>query len=615
MPFDPQTDLARIPDAPGVYLMKGADGEIFYVGKASSLKSRLRQYFGATSDTRYFVSLLDDLLEDVKVMITHNEKEALILEAELIRRHKPRFNVLLKDDKSFLHLRIDDRVKWPRIDVVRKPRNDKAKYFGPFHSASKLRETLKIIERNFQLRNCDESTFNNRARPCLQYQIKRCPAPCVFPVEPGAYMQEVREVMMFLQGRHADLVAGLRQKMGVAAEAMDFERAAMYRDRIRAVEASLMPQQVVLRQNNDRDVLGLHREGSLMEIAVLFIRNGRMTGSRTFSFERQEAPDSEVISTFLNLYYNGGNEVPDEVLLPYEAEGQAALEERLNELKGRKAIIKIPQRGPGKRLMEMAQKNAEQAFFQARRSDEVRDRALERLKKKLKLSNMPNIIECYDISLFQGTAPVASRVVMEAGVPKRSAYRHYKIRNVEGTDDFAMMREVLLRRLAKGLQDGDLPDLLVVDGGKGQLNVAVAVFQDLGIEGVDVIGLAKSRVQKGEREDEGAPERSSERVFRPNVREPVLLKPHTDEYFLLTRIRDEAHRFAITFHRKLRIGRNFESVIDSVPGVGPGRKKALLKAFGSVKRLKAAPVEDIAEVPGIGPALAREIHRRLKAVN
>ncbi|MFN3198468.1 MAG: excinuclease ABC subunit UvrC [Bradymonadia bacterium] len=611
MPFNPETDLALIPHDPGVYLMKGADGEIFYVGKAANLSKRLSQYFGNTSDTRYFVSLLDKLLHDVQVLITNNEAEALILEAELIKRHQPRFNVRLKDGKGFLHIRIDEREQWPRLSVVRRVQDDGARYFGPYYSASKLRETVKIIERNFQLRGCEDGTFHNRARPCLQYQIKRCSAPCVLPNLEESYRQEVRDVMMFLQGRKADLVEQLKAQMIKAAELMDFERAAVLRDRVRAIETSLQPQQVVVQQNIDRDVMGLYREGSLVEIALLFIRSGKLVGSKTFSFENQECPDEEMVSTFLNLYYNGGHEVPDEVLLPVPAEGQEALTARLTQVRGRKSVIKVPQRGPNKRLMEMAAKNAEQAFFQARRSEDVRHKGLERLQKRLKLSNFPRTMECYDISLFQGTAPVASRVVFESGLPKRSAYRHYKIRHVEGTDDYAMMREVLIRRLKRGLKESDLPDLIVVDGGKGQLNVALAVFKDLGIEGVDVVGLAKARVLDGPRDDNRGMERSDERVFKPNVKDPIILRPNTDEMFLMARLRDEAHRFAITFHRKLRMGRNFDSVLDAIPGVGPWRKKTLLKTFGSVKALKNAPIDEIADVPGIGWTLATEIHDAL----
>lgn len=613
MPFDPATDIERLPAEPGCYLMRDAEGGIIYVGKAANLRSRVRQYFGATSDTRYFVKLLDRFLDRIDVLVTANEKEALILENQLIKRHQPRFNVELKDDKNFLHLRIDDSVDWPRIDVVRRPRRDGAKYFGPYHSASKIRSTLKLVERHFKLRNCDDLTFANRARPCLQYQIKRCPGPCVLPVDKADYHQQVGEVVLFLQGRRDELAQQLEGKMKAAASEMAYEKAARYRDQLQAVQGSLEDQRMADLREIDRDVFGLYREGGLLQVVVLLVRRGKMVGSRSFGFDEQGTPDAEVLSTFCNLFYNAGNPVPDEVLVPVEPDAGDALRERLAELRERKLLLKVPQRGNGRKLLEMAEKNAEHAFFQARREEAVRDGGLVRLKKKLSLANLPFRIECYDISLFQGSNPVASRVVFEGGVPKRSAYRHYKIRDVEGTDDYAMMREVLMRRLRRGLDEGDLPDLIVVDGGKGQLNVALTVFTDLGIEGVDVVGLAKSRVIEGVADASGGPLRSAERVFLPGVKDPVALRSHTDELFLMTHLRDEAHRFAITFHRKLRTGGNFQNALDAIPGVGPTRRQALLKAFGSLRKLRQADVEALAAVEGIGEQLARTIHEALSS--
>ena len=613
MPFDPQTDIERLPAEPGCYLMRDADGAVIYVGKAANLRARVRQYFGSTSDTRYFVKLLDRFLDRIDVLITSSEKEALILENELIKRHQPRFNVELKDDKNFLHLRIDDRVDWPRIDVVRRPRRDGAKYFGPYHSASKIRSTLKLVERHFKLRNCDDLSFGNRSRPCLQYQIKRCPGPCVLPVDRDEYAQQVAEVVLFLQGRRHELGRQLEAKMKAAAADMQYERAAHYRDQLRAVRGSLEDQQMVDMRAIDRDVFGLYREGGLLQVVILLVRAGKLVGSRAFGFDRQGTPDAEVLSTFCNLFYNAGNPIPHEVLMPVTPDGADALQERLEELRGTRVQLKVPQRGSGRKLLEMAGTNAEHAFFQARREEAVRDGGLVRLKKRLRLANLPYRIECYDISLFQGAQPVASRVVFEGGVPKRSAYRHYKIREVEGTDDFAMMREVLMRRLRRGLEEADLPDLMVVDGGKGQLNVALAVFEDLNVTGVDVVGLAKSRVLDGGVGPDGAVVRSAERVFMPGVKDPVVLRRHTDELFLMTHLRDEAHRFAITFHRKLRTGRNFESVLDAIPGVGMTRRKALLRHFGSVKRLRRASIDALTGVDGIGPQLAEAIHAALES--
>lgn len=612
MPFDPQTDIERLPNAPGVYLMRDVEGEIIYVGKAAQIRTRVRQYFGSSSDTRFFVRFLEEVLDSVEVLVTSNEKEALILENELIKRHQPRFNVLLKDDKSFLHLRIDDRVEWPRIQVVRRPRRDGARYFGPYHSAGKIRETLRLVERFFQLRNCDDLTFKNRSRPCLQYQIKRCPGPCVLPVDRSEYQQQTQEVMLFLQGKRDELARQLEAKMSTAAAQMAYEQAARYRDQLRAIRDSLEKQQMVDQRAIDRDVYGIYREGGLLQIVILQIRRGRLLGSQSYGFERQGTPDSDVLSTFINLYYSNGAPVPHEVLVPAQLNGMMVLGQHLEELAGRKTALKQPRRGASRRLLDLAAKNAEHAFFLARREETVRDGALVRLKKRLRLANLPIRIECFDISLFQGAEPVASKVVFEGGVPKRSDYRHYRIREVEGTDDYGMMREVLLRRLRRGLTEEDLPHLIVVDGGKGQLNVALAVVADLGIEGVDVVALAKSRVLHDDADPDGTPIRSSERVFLPNVREPIPLRAHTDELFVMTHLRDEAHRFAITFHRKRRKKAQFSSPLDGIEGVGPARRRALLRHFGSLRGVRAATVEELAGVSGVGPRLAQEIHEALK---
>jgi excinuclease ABC subunit C len=434
----------------------------------------------------------------------------------------------------------------------------------------------------------------------------------VLPVDKADYHQQVGEVVLFLQGRRDELAQQLEGKMKAAASEMAYEKAARYRDQLQAVQGSLEDQRMADLREIDRDVFGLYREGGLLQVVVLLVRRGKMVGSRSFGFDEQGTPDAEVLSTFCNLFYNAGNPVPDEVLVPVEPDAGDALRERLAELKERKLLLKAAARQRAK-LLEMATRNAEHGFFLAKQSEAVRDGALVRLKQKLRLANLPYRIECYDISLFQGDSAVGSRVTFEGGVPKRDGYRHYKIRTVEGTDDFAMMREVLTRRLSKGLDEGDLPDLIVIDGGRGQLGVVLAVFADLGIEGVDLVGLAKSRVQEteGVAPASTATDRSPERVFVPGLKEPFVLLPHTDEYFLLTHLRNEAHRFAITFHRKLRTAKAFTGELDGISGVGPARKKALLTAFGSMTRLRRASVEEIAAVDGIGERLASVIHQAL----
>jgi excinuclease ABC subunit C len=597
---------------PGVYLMKDKDGTVLYVGKATSLRTRVKQYFGATSDTRIFVSLLDEYLDDIDVIITNNEKEALLLENELIKRHQPRFNVNLKDDKNFLHLRIDDRVDWPRIEVVRSPRKDGAMYFGPYHSASKIRRTIKLVERYFGLRNCDDLTFKNRSRPCLQYQIKRCPAPCVLPVDREIYDQQVQDIVRFLQGRHVELAESLRVKMDRASATFQYENAARYRDQLLAITGSLEEQGMVEFRDLNRDVFGLYREGAYLQLTILFIRKGRMVGSRSFGFEQQGVADSEVLSTFANIYYNCGATIPDEILMSVQPLSVAALTAHLSEIQSRKVRVRIPQRGPNRKLLLMANKNAEHAYFQAQRDRTVRDGGLVRLKELLRLTNVPRRIECYDISLFQGASPVGSQVAFEDGVPNRRAYRHYKIKSVIGTDDYAMMRELLSRRIRRGLEKGDLPQLMVVDGGKGQLNVALALLSDLKVDGVDVVGLAKARVLDGIVDGDDGVIRSAERVFIRGIREPIVLRTNTHEFFLMTKLRDEAHRFAITFHRKQRLKKNFQSPLDEIPGVGKSRRHALMLHFGSMKAIKGASIEDISRVAGFGQGLAESVFTALK---
>ncbi|MGC6416245.1 MAG: excinuclease ABC subunit UvrC [Bradymonadia bacterium] len=604
-----QRAIERFPRSPGVYIMKGTSDEVIYVGKASNLRARVSQYFGQSSDTRIFVGLLDRYLTDIEVILTANEKEALILENELIKRHQPRFNVNLKDDKNFLHLRIDTNSEWPRIDVVRRPRKDGAHYFGPYHSASKIRKTLKVVEQHFGLRNCDDLTFRNRSRPCLQYQIKRCPGPCVLPIDKHRYDQHVHDVIRFLNGREAELVKSLEEKMSHAADAMEYELAARYRDQIRAVSSSLIDQNMVQIKQLDQDVYGIYREGASIQLAVLLIRSGKMVGSRTFEFEETGIPDDEMLSTFTNLFYNSGTTIPDEVLLPAEPRSVDALATYLSDIKGRKVQLKFPQRGASRRLIEMASKNAEHAFFQARRDQTARDGGLVKLKDRLQLTNVPHRMECFDISIFQGSEPVGSCVRFEGGAPMRGGYRHYTIKEVDGTDDYGMMREVLFRRLKRGLKSGDLPHLIIVDGGKGQLNVALAVLKDLEVDGIDVVGLAKARVVDGVVDGADGVVRSSERVFLPGVKNPVVLKSHSHECYLMTQIRDEAHRFAITHHRKRRLKKNFRSSIDDIPGIGPSRRAALLRHLGSLKAVREASLETLSSVPGFNSALAERVYQ------
>ena len=657
--------LETLPTQPGCYVMKDKAGEVVYVGKAVNLRSRVAQYFqAASSDTRAFIPFLEDLLGDVEVVITPSEKDAVLLENELIKKHRPRFNVKLRDDKNFISLRLSTTHPYPRLEVVRRIRKDGARYFGPFASASSIRETLGIVNRHFQLRTCTDQVMANRRRPCLQYQIKRCPAPCVYNVPQEEYRRSVEEVALFLEGKADQLTAQLDQRMKGAAEKLEYERAAQLRDQLQAIERSLEKQRTVFVEQLDQDVLGFHREGPLLEVHLLFFRNGRLTGGRSFSFGKQEFPTEELLSSFLDQYYESGAFVPKELLLPLELPDAPMREMLLAEKKGERVRVHVPERGEKVRLVEMAMENARHNFAERARTQKTQLEALTRLQSRLRLPRLPRRIECFDISTFQGQLTVGSQVVFNDGEPDKSGYRLFKVRGDAAGDDFASMFQVLTRRLRRGIEEQNLPDLLVVDGGKGQLNVARAALRELGLSVSDVplAGLAKSRVledeqrfaarqgyrvsdawEKSPNTTEGAPvphptgiisqgsdtprgrsrkkgrfakgeiERSPERVFLPGQKNPVVLRQNTSELHLLARLRDEAHRFAITFHRKLRRERNFRSVLEEIPGIGDKRKRALLSHFGSLKRIRAATAEEISQVEGFNEELAGRVQRFLAA--
>ena len=632
--------LATLPDAPGVYLMKSANGEVFYIGKAKSLRNRVRGYFSG-SDTRAFVLLLDHLLADLEVVLTHSDKEAFLLENELIKAHHPRFNVKLTDDKRFLCLKLDVRQTYPRLQVVRRFAQDGARYFGPYHSASSIRETLRLVNRHFQLRTCSDQVLANRTRPCLQHQIKRCPAPCVFDLSDGAYAQNVRHVEAFLEGRKSELVAELTQRMRERAAALEFESAASLRDQIQAVERSLERQRLITPDLVNRDVVGIYREGPAIELHVMRTRQGRLIDARRFSFAETEVPTGDVLSDFAGRYYTSGAEIPDEILFPEGMDWDDPLASVLSEQSGRTVRVFIPKRGDKHHLVMLAGRNAHQAFIDKQREAGAARSAIERLQRVLHLRTPPLRLECFDISHLQGEQIVASMVCFQDGVPRKDAYRHFRMRSTTTQDDFKSMYEVVSRRARRGLEDGDLPNLIVIDGGKGQLAAARAALDDHGIDSVDLIGLAKSRLknEKGEKDEEDEEDAatqpppitdlvdappaaanvptevhaSAERVFVFGQKNPIVLRQNSAELFLLTRARDEAHRFAITFHRKLRGKAATRSALDSIAGVGPKRRKALLRTFGSVARIREAPEAEVAKV--VGPKLARALLAALKAIS
>jgi excinuclease ABC subunit C len=607
--------LDALPAQPGVYLMRDQHGKVIYVGKAKNVRARVRAYFRG-GEGRSQIEFLMNRVGDVETLLTSNEKEALILENNLIKQYKPRYNIRLKDDKSYLSIKINVQHPWPRITATRKIVKDGSRYFGPYSSAFSARETLDIIEKHFLLRNCTEYNFKNRARPCLQYQIKRCLAPCVLPVDSKEYQENLREAILFIEGKRQELIDELRRRMEEKAEALEFEAAAKIRDQIQAVEKTVEKQRMVSHWGADQDIFGLYREGGFIEVQVLFVRQGKLTGNQAYSLEDLEFPDEEIIESLLTQFYQGERFVPDEILLPVEIDDREVREEYLGERRGKKVSIVCPQRGDKRRLVEMAAQNARQSYAERHDQEKERERMLLELKEKLRLSHYPQRIECYDISNIHGAHAVGSMVTFINGEPDKSYYRHYRIRTVSedvGGDDFAMMYEVLKRRFSRGVEEGDLPDLVVVDGGKGQLGMALSALRDLGIKNIDVAGLAKMRVERAPRSTEI--ERLEERVFLPGQSNPIVLKRNSNALFLLQRVRDEAHRFAITYHKKVRAKQALYSALDKIPGIGGARKRALLRAFGSVKRIEEASMDELLKVPLINQKIAEEVLQSLKSAS
>lgn len=625
--------LDRIPTDAGVYLFKDARGHVVYVGKAQNLRTRVRQYFREGGDERYFVAagFLARSVTDLETIVVSSSKEALLLENHLIKKHQPKFNVKLRDDKQYLVLRLVDprlpasagdapsgpktpaegetvakRELFPRVEVVRNIRDDAANYFGPYHSATSARETLRTLNRHFQLRTCTDHVLETRGRPCLQYQIKRCSGPCAVNVPPSAYAEQVEDVKMFLGGKNVELITRLRTRMEKRAEREDYEVAAVLRDSIAAVERTLAKQHIVQEDMIDQDVWGLFREADNVEVVVLFVRAGKLVGRRAFTQKDQELPDRDVIAEYVQQYYATGTYIPDEIVVGVEIEGGDVLSEWLSAARGRKVKLVEPRRGIRARLVELADRNAAASAQSRRNRDADADAMLQKVASRLSLPRPPKRIECFDIAHIQGTDTVASMVTFVDGVPARGLYRKFKLRTVDN-NDFAAMYEVLTRRFKRTMGDDPAwakPDLLVIDGGKGQLGMAVTALTDMGVklggeDGLEVIGLAKER----ELEAGSAPDR----IYRRNVKDSIPLRANSPELYVLARIRDEAHRFANTFHRDRRSKASLRSQLDDIPGIGATRRQRLLKHFGSVRAVRQASVEDLAKAPGMNKKAAEQV--------
>ncbi len=598
-------DAKKFPTAAGVYLMKERSGQVLYVGKAKNLRSRLRTYFSSRGDGRAHIRFLVEKIAAIETIVTDTEKEALLLENTLIKKHRPRYNIDLRDDKTYVSVRIDPGEEFPALQVVRRVKKDGARYFGPYASAGAIRNTLKEIHRIFPLRHHPISTCRSRGRPCLYYQIGQCSGPCHGLISRTDYLQLVDGVTALLEGREGEVRALLQQRMENAAAGMRYEEAARLRDQIAALEKSVERQKVSDAADVDQDVFGLHREGGEVELAVLFVRRGKLTGKRTFPLEWR-LDEAMLLENFLQQFYGQDIVMPDEVLLPLAPEDAEVISDWLGDRRGKKVLLQVPQRGGKKKLVELATRNAAEAFRQRGSQKEAREALLAEITERLQLRQAPRRIECFDISNIQGAQAVGSMAVLVNGEPATREYRHYRVRTVTGSDDFASLAEILRRRLRRGAEEGGLPDMLLIDGGKGQLSSAVAVLDELGLRNeIDLVSIAKSRVKANVRGR--AVEKTEERFFLPGRKNPVLLRQGSPALFLLERLRDEAHRFAITYHRKLRGKATLKSSLEEIPGVGPGRRKQLLRHFGSLKKVREASLEALLAVPGMPQGVARDI--------
>ena len=614
---DLEATLKKLPDRPGVYLMRDARGEVVYVGKAQSLRHRVRSYWqkAATGPLEgHRIRAVIDKITDVEYTITDSVSEALLLEANLIKRYRPRFNVRLKDDKSYPYIKITMADDFPRVERTRKLVDDGSRYFGPYASASSVDESMNLVRRLFPFRTCTiEIKDGERAlqRPCLLYHIKRCQGPCIQAVSKPDYRAQIDQIELFLEGRQETVVKALSGEMRAASDRTDYELAAGLRDKIRAIERTMESQKMAAFRRTQLDLVGLARQDNQAAIQLFAIRNGSMLGRDVFLLDAApEASDQEVLASFLQQYYARATSIPPQVLVPFALPDGGDLEAFLMGRRGGPVRLSVPQRGEKRELMVLAAQNAsetlarEQARWLADQGKTLV--ALEELSDALGLPGPPMRIECYDISNFQGAESVGSMVVFEEGKPRTGEYRRFRIKTVVGANDFASHQEVLRRRFrrVRAGEEGNaeelrwaMPDLVIIDGGKGQVAAAKEVLDELGLHDLPVAGLAKER----------------EELFLPGASSPIVLPPTSSALYMIQRLRDEAHRFAITYHRDLRAKRQVHSAFDDLPGVGPKRRRALLRVFGSTKRVREAPVEQIAAVPGIGPSLAARIKETLEA--
>ncbi|MHB1314406.1 MAG: excinuclease ABC subunit UvrC [Christensenellales bacterium] len=604
--MDLQPILDNLPDKPGVYIMKNGQGEVIYVGKAISLKNRVRQYFQQSRSHALKEQVMAQKVSHIDYIVVGNEVEALLLECNLIKRHRPHYNILLKDDKSFPYVRIDFGEDFPRVEVVHRQKRDHARYFGPYIAAHSLREALETVNKGFPLRKCKKDipvAIRRRERPCLNYQIGRCMGPCTGEVTKEEYGKAVDQVIAFLSGKYGDLTKRLKEEMQQAAKELNFEQAASLRDTLVSVEQIQERQRTALADEAERDAFAVLLKDAETIVQAIFMRSGCVVGSEYYSLEG-EGSEEEILLAFLMQYYTEGY-VPREVLVDMELPDKEAIEAFLCEKRGRKAELIVPKRGEKKALLELAKSNAVQSLEklkQKKRYDwERHEGALLQLADELGLKRPPQRIEAYDISNFQGVDSVASMVVFEGGRAAKKEFRRFKIKTVEGPNDFASMAEVITRRFARAQADDEkfssLPDLILIDGGKGQLSSALEAMERLGMQ-IPMIGLAKR----------------NEEIFLPAMQEPVVLKRGSNALHLIQRVRDEAHDFALGYHRKLSSKHTTYSQLNDVEGIGEKRKRALLRHFGSVQKIKQASAEELCAVQGMTKNAAEAVYNRFHGI-
>ena len=608
--------LSHLPDLPGVYLFKDDQESVLYIGKSKSIRNRVRSYFHGSAKHNLRIKLMVSRIHDFSLIVTDTEAEALILEEQLIKRHHPRYNVALKDGKSYPYCKLTVGEMYPRLVLVREKIDSISEYYGPYTSVKDARQVLKAVMTYFPLRTSKMLLDGKKTyRPCLNFQMKRCLAPCRGDVSVEDYEKIVRQVRLFLKGRDQELLQELEKRMKQSSKKLEFEKSAQYRDQIQAMRRIFARQMVLDVQGKDQDVFNLYRESDSTGVQVLFIRNGRLLGTDFFFFEdSSEATNDNLLGQVLHrIYMPEGSIVPREILLPFEYSDRKLLEDVLNQKSVRRIYVVCPQKGRKKELVSMAFSNAKVNLSEQRSRFAKNTNILKHVKHEIKLNRLPEVVEAFDISHLSGTMTVASMVCWKKNSPSNEDYRKYKINNISGPNDFASMKEVLTRRYSRTLAEGkNLPDLILIDGGKGQINIAAKVLTELGIlQKVDLIGLAKGRSERKRGRSRGK-NVDYEYVVKPNQKNEIRMHRNSDVLFFLQNIRDESHRFAIEFQRKLKRKNTLHSQIDNIPGIGPKRRRLLLKHFGSLTGLRHATLEEILQVPGIPEKLAKEIQSSLK---